>query len=154
MEYKGFDLSMSFQGLWGNKIWNVGNSYLLNGGNNFNKSKDILKRWQKEGDITKIPRVSVTDSNNNFRRSDFFVEDGSYLRANNIQLGYSFKGDWMEKIGMSRLRIYVSASNLFTITKYSGYDPAVNLSSILAPGYDNINYPCPRTIIGGITLSF
>ena len=98
--------------------------------------------------------MSVTDSNNNFRRSDFFVEDGSYLRANNIQLGYSFKGDWMEKIGMSRLRIYVSASNLFTITKYSGYDPAVNLSSILAPGYDNINYPCPRTIIGGITLSF
>ena len=154
MEYKGFDLNMAFQGLFGNKIWYTGNSYLLSGGNNFNKSKEILTRWQKEGDITRVPRVSTSDSNNNFRRSDLFVENGSYLRATNIQLGYSFKGPWMEKIGMSRLRVYVSASNLFCITKYSGYDPAVSLSSVLAPGYDNITYPCPRTIIGGLTVSF
>lgn len=153
-EYKGLDLSMLFNGVAGNDIYYSGLTYLINGGNNFNKSKDILNRWQKAGDQTDIPLVAVKSSNNNFRTSSRFIEDGSYLRLSNIQLGYSFTGAWMNAMHISRLRVYVSAANLCTFTKYPGYDPAVTLSSIFSPGNDQITYPVPRNILGGLTISF
>lgn len=153
-EYKGLDLSILLNGVAGNEIYYSGYTYLINGGNNFNKSKDILNRWQKTGDQTDIPRVAVKSSNDNFRTSSRFVYDGAYLRLSNIQLGYSFTGAWMNAMHISRLRVYVSAANLCTFTKYPGYDPAVTLSSIFSPANDQITYPVPRNILGGLTISF
>lgn len=153
-EYKGLDLSILLNGVAGNDIYYSGLTYLINGGNNFNKSKDILNRWQKAGDQTDIPLVAVKSSNNNFRTSSRFVFDGSYLRLSNIQLGYSFTGAWMNAMHISKLRVYVSAANLCTFTKYPGYDPAVTLSSIFSPGNDQITYPVPRNVLGGLTISF
>lgn len=153
-EYKGLDFALFMQGVSGNKIYYSGRTYLINGGNNFNKSTDILDRWQKEGDITNVPRVSVTNSNDNFRRSSLFIESGSYLRINNVQLGYSLKNQWIRELGLSKARIYVSVNNLATFTKYSGYDPAVDISSIFSPGDDQITYPVPRTFLAGLSLTF
>jgi TonB-linked SusC/RagA family outer membrane protein len=153
LEYKEFDFSMSLVGVAGNYIYYSGNTYLINGGNNFNKSKSILNRWQKDGDMTKIPRVSVKNSNDNFRQSDLFVESGAYTRLGNIQLGYSVSPELTKKVGLQSLRIYFSANNLFTITKYSGYDPEINISNALNAGNDQITYPVPRTILFGINVT-
>lgn len=153
LEYKRFDFLLFVQGVAGNKIYYSGNSYLINGGNNFNKSDDILDRWQKEGDVTKIPRVSVTNSNDNFRQSDLLVESGAYTRLGNLQLGYSISPELTKKVGLQSLRIYFSANNLFTFTKYSGYDPEINISNALNAGNDQITYPVPRTVLFGLNVS-
>jgi len=152
--YKGIDLGILLTGVGGNDIYYSGLTYLINGGNNFNKSTEILTRWQKEGDITDVPRLSITSANNNFRTSSRFVQNGSYLRISNLQLGYSFQGNWMNQLHLSKLRVFVSVSNLYTFTSYSGYDPAVDISSIFSPANDQITYPVPRTILGGLTISF
>lgn len=152
--YKGLDFSMIFQGVAGNKIYYSGKTYLINGGNNFNKSVEILDRWQKEGDITDVPRVTISNSNDNFRRSSLFIEDGSYLRISNLQIGYTLNQAWLKKIGISKLRPYVSINNLYTFTKYSGYDPAVSIADIFSPGNDMITYPVPRTVLAGLSLTF
>ena len=152
-DYKGIDFSVFLRGVAGNDIYYNGRNYLINGGNNFNKSKDILDRWQKEGDITDIPRVAITSSNDNFRRSTLFVESGAYLRIANIQAGYTLNPEWINRIGVRSARIYVSANNLFTFTKYSGFDPEVNASNPFEAGIDRITFPLPRTILFGINLT-
>jgi TonB-linked SusC/RagA family outer membrane protein len=152
-DYKNIDFSLFLVGVWGNKVFYSGKSYLINGGNTFNKSTDILKRWQKEGDNTSIPRVVVTNANDNFRRSDLLVESGSYLRIGNIQLGYSLKSAWLKKIGFQTMRIYLSANNLVTFTKYSGYDPEINISNALNGGDDQITFPVPRTVLFGLSFT-
>jgi TonB-linked SusC/RagA family outer membrane protein len=153
-DYKGFDFVLFMQGVGGNKIYYSGKRYLIDGGNNFNKSTDILNRWQKEGDMTNIPRVSVKNSNDNFRRSSLFIENGSYLRINNIQLGYTLKKQWIKPIGLEKVRFYISVNNLATFTKYSGYDPAVDISDVFSPGDDQITYPVSRTFLAGFSLTF
>ncbi|MBK5721878.1 TonB-dependent receptor [Dysgonomonas sp. Marseille-P4677] len=152
-DYKNIDLSLSLLGVGGNKIYYSGRSYLINGGNTFNKSTEILNRWQKEGDKTSIPRVSVTNANDNFRRSDLFIEDGSYLRLGNIQLGYSVSSQWLNKIGFQTMRMYISANNLVTFTKYKGYDPEISISNALNGGNDQITYPVPRTVLFGLSFT-
>jgi TonB-linked SusC/RagA family outer membrane protein len=153
LEYKGIDFSLFLQGVAGNKIYYSGKSYLINGGNTFNKSTEILKRWQKEGDVTSIPRASISNANDNFRRSDLYVEDGSYLRVGNIQLGYSLKPAWVQKVGFQSLRVYVSANNLVTITEYSGYNPEISISNVLGGGDDQITFPVPRTVLFGLNIT-
>jgi hypothetical protein len=154
LEYKGIDFSLSFYGVAGNDIWYGSRHALLNGQYGFNKSAEILNRWQKEGDITNIPRVSSNSLNDNFRDSDLFLSDGSYLRLSNIQLGYTLNSSVTKKIGISRLRIYVSANNLVTISSYPGFDPEVTISNPLYPGTDDFFYPVPRTVLCGLNLTF
>jgi TonB-linked SusC/RagA family outer membrane protein len=153
LDYKRFDFSFFLQGVAGNKIYYSGKSYQINGGNTFNKSAEILDRWQKEGDITKIPRVTVANANDNFRRSDLFVESGAYARIGNVQLGYTLNPVWMQKIGFQTLRVYVSANNLATFTKFSGYDPEMNISNALNAGDDQVTYPVPRTVLFGLNIT-
>lgn len=153
LEYKGFDFALFLQGVSGNSLYYEGKYYIINGGNKFNKSTDILNRWQKEGDITTIPRVSVTDPNDNFRASGLFVEDGSYMRIKNLQLGYTLNNRWLRPTGIRSARIYVSATNLFTFTNYSGFDPEIEIANALHAGYDQITYPQPKTILFGLNIS-
>ena len=119
--WKGFDLNIFFQGAFGQKIYNQ----ILTDSEGFYRGFNVTKRyydnhWTGEGSTNEYPRASWSAKSNNARVSTRFLEDGSYMRLKNIQLGYTFKTNhW----GIDRLRLYLSATNLFTITKYSGFDP-------------------------------
>ena len=86
--------------------------------------------------------------------SDRFIEDGSYLRLKNIQLGYSVPVSILDRIKVRKLRVYVSAQNLFTITDYSGLDPEIGAFNALEIGIDRGFYPQARTFLGGLSLTF
>jgi TonB-linked SusC/RagA family outer membrane protein len=154
LEYRGIDFSLSMTGVSGNSVYYSQKHALLNGGYAFNKQSGILDRWQKEGDQTNVPRLSTSSQNDNFRQSDFFIEDGSYLRLSNIQLGYTLPDSMTRKIGIQRTRIYLSVNNLYTFTKYSGYDPEITIANPLNGGYDITAYPVPRTVLLGLNLTF
>ncbi len=114
----------------------------------------INKAWHGEGTSNDIPRLSVNDLNQNYNRvSSFYVEDGSYLRCKMMQVGYTLPKKLMR--GTS-LRLYVSAQNLFTITKYSGMDPErpQNDGGAIATGIDWTSYPNPRTFLFGVDFKF
>ncbi len=105
---------------------------------------------------TNMPRVSTGDPNDNDRWSDRYIEDGSYIRLKNISLGYTFPKAWTKKIAVETLRLYCNIQNLWTITKYSGYDPEVGASTQnpFVFGLDNGRYPSPTTYSFGINVSF
>lgn len=153
--WKGIDLSMFVQGTHGNKIYNWLQSDLENvGAPPHNWSKSVLKGWTPDHH-TNFPRVISTDPNNNGRASDRFLEDGSYLRMKTMELGYTFNPDVLNPAGIKFLRVYISAENLFTITKYLGYNPDLGRTgSILNRGVDNgsLSYPLSRSFILGIQL--
>ena len=107
---------------------------------------------------TKTPRPSRADPNDNDRMSSRYVEDGSYLRIKNISLGYTLPKKWMQKIKFENIRVYCNIQNLYTFTKYSGYDPEVGASTQDSSGYaygvDNGRYPSPTTYSFGVSLTF
>jgi hypothetical protein len=102
---------------------------------------------------SEIP-VYTTSSNRNGVFSDFFVEDGSFLRIRNIQLGYLLPEKFSEKFRTNFLRIYLSVNNLYTFTNYMGFDPDVGGGGALNGGVDYGFYPQARTIMGGINIKF
>lgn len=149
--YKGFELTIFLQGVYGNEIFNYNRVDLEGMASIQNQTTAVLNRWQsaeQPGD-GKTPRAIYGDPNANTRPSDRFIEDGSYLRVKNVTLGYSFPQEKLEKIKLSNLRIYASAQNLFTLTAYSGFDPEVGDN-----GIDNSVYPLTRTISVGVNLGF
>jgi TonB-linked SusC/RagA family outer membrane protein len=154
LEYKGIDFALSMTGVSGNSLYYFQKNYLMNGGFPYNKLSAILDRWQKEGDRTGVPRVSTNSQNDNFRTSDFYVEDGSYLRLSNLQLGYTLPLSLTGKLGIQRTRFYLSVNNLYTFTKYTGYDPEITIENPLNGGYDLSAYPVPRTVLLGLNLTF
>ena len=119
---------------------------------NVNKPNYYLGRWTGEGTSNSIPRLT-NDATNNKLFSDFFVEDASFLRMQNIQIGYNLSEDLLSKIGVSKLRLYTSINNLFTLTKYTGYDPTVNGGAIGA-GIDYGTYPSARQFLLGLNVTF
>ncbi len=155
-EYKGFDLSASLYGVYGKEIFNANRFYTHNSSVRYNVHTDMKGRWMIEGDTNdpNLCRLNLTDANNSLR-SDRFVEDGSYLRLKNLQIGYTLPNSIFEKIGISNLKIFAGAQNLFTLTKYTGYDPEVGLgydSDPLDRGIDRLRYPNPRTIYFGLNI--
>jgi TonB-linked SusC/RagA family outer membrane protein len=118
-----------------------------------NRTTQFLNRWTGEGTSNSFPRVT-TGANNNILFSDFYVEDGSFIRLQNVQLGYSIARETAEKWGIKKLRIYVSASNLVTLTEYSGYDPTASTGQPIGGGIDYGFYPNPRTYLVGMNLNF
>jgi TonB-dependent starch-binding outer membrane protein SusC len=118
-----------------------------------NKSAYYIDRWHGEGTSNDFPRVS-TGANDNDLFSDFWVEDGSYMRLKNIQLGYTLPKSVGGKIGMDRLRVYASVNNLYTFTKYKGYDPNISSGSPLGAGIDIGYYPQARTYMLGLSANF
>ncbi|WP_282124632.1 SusC/RagA family TonB-linked outer membrane protein [Algibacter mikhailovii] len=119
---------------------------------NVNRLKLYLDRWTGEGTSNSVPRVTNGGTTNRLF-SDFYVEDSSFLRVQNIQLGYSLGDDVVEKIGIKKLRIYTLINNPFTITKYNGYDPAATNGDAIGGGIDYGFYPIARQFIIGLNLS-
>lgn len=157
LAYKNFDFAAFFEGVYGNDIFNANRAYTYSTGSTFQKNRDVLKAWTPENRNTNIPRINGDDNNDNMRISDFYVEDGSYLRLKNIQLGYTLPKELIRKIKVQNLRVYISGQNLFTITNYRGADPEIGqLSSTdyLSRGFDYGTYPQCRTITGGLNLTF
>ena len=118
-----------------------------------NKSVYYLDRWTGPGTSNSFPRVT-TGATGNTLFSDFYVEDGSFVRLQNIQLGYTLNSDTSEKIGFDKLRFYVSGNNLFTISDYKGYDPTTSNGSPIGGGIDKGFYPSPKTFIFGLNVNF
>jgi len=116
-----------------------------------NQSKVVLERWRRPGMETKIPRAGY-----DMRMSSYFIEDGSYLRVKDITLSYRFAGKLLNKWGITRLQPYFTASNLFTLTKYSGMDPEVNQwgNSGGVQGIDWGTYPQTKSFIVGLNVEF
>ncbi len=147
--YKNFDLNIFIQGTLGNKMYN-GIKRLLYTNGPWNKSTDLLNAWTSQNSNSNIPRNSYTDPNGNFSvPSDIFLENGSYLRLKSVQLGYTPKLK-----GFNTIRLYVGANNVFTITKYTGFDPGVVNYSSFARGVDRGLYPLSRSIYAGLSLNF
>ena len=163
--YKGFDLNMFFQFTYGNDVFNhsrasyenlgwsrIGTGFPLPDGNNHTLADN---RWMEPGDVTDIPRASLT--NINWREySSRWLEDGSYLRLKTLTLGYNFSPDLTQQLGMSSLRIYAQGQNLLTFTDYTGLDPEVNQNARnpLVAGSDFGTMPQVRTISVGINMEF
>ena len=158
------DFSALVQGVYGNDVYFLyGNFAYETQARGFNSYRDILNRWTPTNTNTDIPKVSLDDRNGNRRPSTRFLEDGSYLRVRNITLGYNFK-DLLKWKDVSSLRLYVTAQNALTFTKYPGLDPEIQantndtrglgLASDLAVGIDWGTVPAPRTIIAGLKIDF
>lgn len=151
-----FDLNMFMQGTQGNKIYN-GLRQDLEGMNlEFNYAKSTLNAWTPQNTNTDMPRAVIDDPNLNSRTSSRFLEDGSYFRLKTLQIGYTIPEKTLERMKVTKLRVYLSADNLFTITKYKGYNPDIGRTgSILDRGVDfgHVAYPLARVISAGLQLS-
>ena len=144
-------------GIFGNEIFNSVRRE-LDSYQNTNFRSDI-NPWTPSNTNTSDPRIGVSLSDqglvDNARfASDRWLEDGSYIRLRNIQLGYSYNDALLNKLGVSGLKIYASGQNLFTITDYSGLDPDVQGNGILERGVDNGNWPSSRIISIGLNVEF
>jgi TonB-linked SusC/RagA family outer membrane protein len=154
LTYNNFDFNALFNGSYGNDMINAARPYSSNGGEIYNSYAGILSNsWSGEGTSNSQPRLSIDDPNGNFRYSDYYIEDGSYLRLQNIQLGYNFSELFANKIGLSKFRVYTSVENLFTLTSFSGLETDIGGSATLS-GVEFGNYPVPRTISFGLNLGF
>lgn len=154
-EYAGFDLSIFLQWSYGGNILNA-NRLMFEG---FNKKKDVnqfavyANRWTFDNPTSDIPVVSASNSNGLF--SSRVIEDGSFLRLKTISLGYSIPNKVLKMMKISKARLFVSAQNLFTLTKYSGYDPEVSIkNSALTPGLDFSSYPRAASVNVGVNVGF
>lgn len=156
--YKGFDLGLFFNGVFGQDIYNL-TKYKTEFFNQsaYNKSNEVLNAWTPQHTNTDIPRLSLDDENDNIRPSSYYVEDGSYFKLNNLQLGYTFSQDMIPGV---ELRVYGQASNVFTLTSYSGMTPEIGLQNYsssnrnLDIGVDRGIYPPSRTITLGFNVKF
>ena len=158
--YKGFDLSAFFQGVSGNKVFNATRVISEGMVRFFNAGTQVLDAWTPSNTNTSIPRAISSDPNQNARPSTRFLEDGSYMRLKNIILGYTIPGGSLQTLtkgAVKNFRIYVSAQNILTFTKYSGYDPEVGNrtpNSSLTNGIDFAVYPQPKAFQVGLQVGF
>jgi len=164
LEYGNFDLSIFFQGAYGNKLYLQVNQDIEGFYRAFNLTQRVYdERWHGEGTSNSMPRVSWLGSTNNKTPSSRFLEDGSYVRLKNLQIGYNIPKKIMDKAHIKGLRIYVTGQNLLTITKYTGLDPEMHTSDNInneqyrgdvAAGIDWGTYPSARSYIFGVNLNF
>jgi hypothetical protein len=151
-QYKGFDLSIFIQGSHGNEKVNAMQYELGLLTAETNVFADVYKnRWTPENPNNKFQRLNPSDRN---AFSDALLEDASFIRIRNVNLGYSFSEAILNRLKLSRLRVYFSVTNLLTITDYTGYDPEVigfdqNAAFL---GVDYGGYPLARTYLGGIQI--
>jgi len=160
VKFKNFDLNVFFQGVYGNKIYNQ----VLTDIEGFYRPFNITERvatqsWTGPGSTNTFPILSWTDGANNKMPSSRFLESGSYLRLKNVQLGYTLGENALKALKVSSVRLYVSAQNLLTFTKYTGLDPeqygnSNNGGGPTAVGIDWGTYPSARTITFGVNANF
>ncbi len=151
VEYKNFDFSFLVIGAFGHQIFNGSQRMDLQYTNSTTK---LLDRWTEEGSSNTNPRYTWNDKNRNNRVSDLYIENGDYVRVKNVQLGYNIPLNLLNKIKVSNWRIYVSAENLLTFTKYTGADPEIGAMSSFDIGIDRGIYPQARTFRFGTTITF
>ena len=152
--WKGFDLMAVIGSAFGYKIYN-GNRYLyesMNAGSNFLSS--TLNAWTPQNTNTDVPRAIFNDPNGNLKESDRFLENGSFLRMRQLQIGYTLPASLTRKAYIENLRFYVSAENLSTITNYKGVDPEFSRANVLNTGIDRLIYPFTRSFTIGAQLTF
>ena len=152
-EWKGLDFNMLLQGQAGAQAFNVTRRTDLY---YINLPKPILQRWTGAGTSDKYPKFEFSSANENYRVSDLWVEDASFLRARNVQIGYTLPQNLTKKVFVQRFRIYAQAENLFTLTKYTGCDPEVSGGGSYGTeaGIDRGVYPQNRTFTVGVNLTF
>ena len=148
LEYKNFDFNMFTYASIGNDVYKA----FERNANYSNKSREVLGRWTGAGTTNdaRTPRYSFTDANSNIRVSERYVEDGSFVKIKNLQLGYTFPEQLTRKV-FSRVRLYVQVRNAFTFTKYTGFDPEI-AGGILDTGVDRGAYPQARTYSVGVDI--
>ena len=171
--YKGFDMNIFINGVYGNKLVNLFRQDFTSPMRNSNLLKEatgiahveLIDPAQPEEiwnvhvsnpESATVQRLNTADGNDNNRMSSRFVEDGSYLRIKNISLGYTFPQKWTRKWHIENLRVYMNIQNAFTFTKYKGYDPEVGAYNynVLLRGVDYARYPSQRIYTVGLNLSF
>lgn len=150
LNYKNWDLMVFAQGQAGNKIFQgLRRLDLLNA----NYQTAILDRWTGEGTSNTTPRVTVNDTNHNYTwMSNYYLQKGDYVRIKLVQLGYTLPQSATQNFGVNKLRLYVTGENLFTFTKYTGYDPEIAAGDSF--GIDRAYYPQARTFIFGANITF
>lgn len=157
LSYANFDLLANFYASVGNDLVNqeVKTSLYSAHGYSHNMANDAgTKTWHGEGTSNEYPVLSFTDYNENFSKfSSFFVENGSYLRLKNFQIGYTLPSLITQRANISRLRVYLSGQNLWTLTKFKGVDPEVG-GDVMSFGFTGWNYPQYRTFLVGLNLTF
>lgn len=154
--YKGLDLDVLLQGVYGNEIFNGGGQYMsASGSNGFdNQTRDQLNSWKKPGDITQVPEARLFFANGT-DNSSRYISDGSYLRVKAVTLGYNLPKTILSRLRIDKARIYVRGQNLFTITNYQGWDPEVNAdfqATEINQGQDFYSAPQLKTIVFGINI--
>lgn len=158
ISYKGFDATAFFAGVTGNSIFNEQKWWSQRYDDNANYLVDDVY-WTGPGTSNLIPKPIHADASlSPTQNSDRYVEKGDYFRLKNLQIGYAFPEDIISKLSLSKLRLYVTGQNLFTITNYTGYDPEVvganGNGDFLSRGFDNGNFPSLRSGIMGIQIGF
>ena len=150
--YKGFDLSIFIQGVQGNSIFNLNRYEMESMTGVSNQSANVLDRWTPANPSNNMPRASSAGSP--YQVTSQQVEDGSYIRLKNVQLGYNFSPELLKRIKLSSAKIYISGQNLLTKTKYSGYDPEVSRfgQDNLSQGIDYGSYPSSKIFLVGINI--
>jgi TonB-linked SusC/RagA family outer membrane protein len=151
LSWKQFTLSVFLQGSYGNDIFNASRIETEGMYDGKNQSNRVLERWRVPGQITDVPKAGF-----DIRNSSYFIEDGSYLRVKDVSLSYNIRGSVLRRMGITRLQPYFTATNLLTITRYSGMDPEVNEwgNSGSVQGIDWGTYPHSRSFVGGINIEF
>lgn len=151
LDYKGFDFTTFVYASVGNDVYRAYERNLAM----TNKHRSVLGRWTGEGTTNdaRTPRYTFTDDNLNSRASDRYIEDGSFVKIKDLQLGYSLPVSMLKKVKLTRVRVYAQVKNAFTFTEYSGYDPEIS-GGIFESGMDRGVYPQARTWSMGIDLKF
>ncbi len=157
--YKQFDLNMTLSGRGGNQIYTGWKHYTNSSGISNYFAPDKEQSWTGEGSTNKEPRVTILDPNNNMRPSDRWIQNGSFIRLNSLQLGYSLPQSLLKRWGIAKVRVYAGGENLLTITRYDGFDPEVGMrdgndGDPLDVGIDRAYYPRPRTLSVGLNVNF
>jgi len=155
--YKGFDLGLAFTFQYGNDVYNL-NRFFGEGGGTRDANRvlfgDQLKRWQKPGDITDVPRVTAYGNNYTLEQNSRFLEDGSFLKLSSLTLGYTVPKSITSRAGFQTVRVYFTGSNLLLFKKYSGPDPEINVTSLQnVQGLDLGTAPQPRTVQFGVNVT-
>ncbi|RAW00880.1 SusC/RagA family TonB-linked outer membrane protein [Pseudochryseolinea flava] len=152
--YKGFELTVFFQGVHGNSIFNLNRFELESMTGVSNQSRDVLDRWTKTNPSNTIPRAKSEGTP--YQVTSRQIEDGSYIRMKNIQLAYNFPSAVLSRFKINTAKVYVSAQNQITITDYSGYDPEVSRygQETLSQGTDYGSYPAAKSVMFGVNLGF
>lgn len=146
----GFDFAADFFGVTGNKVYNAKKAFRFSV---YNWEKDYVNRWTPTNPSNEAPRIS--NGGHNYRVSDFFIEDGSFLRLRSIVLGYTLPQHLTRKARMNKVRFYVSGFNIWTSQQYSGYSPEFsNSDNPFEVGLDNIGYPITKSYQAGLEVTF